>query len=82
MTRKFETAFEPAEAQRVLKDFDTWRGTRVSIEDLSDRGIGSPLLGALSKRLPAGAWVAGGCFESLIRGEEPRIGGARHGTPA
>ena len=68
---KIEVAFDANTQERVLSGLrDNF--TRVKLSDLVDRGINDPLLVALQSRLPDGAWVAGGCFESLIRGEKPK----------
>lgn len=68
---KIEVAFDANTQERVLSGLrDNF--FRLKLEDLTDRGISDPLLSALQARLPDGAWVAGGCFESLIRGEKPK----------
>lgn len=68
---KIQVAFDANTQERVLSGLrDNF--TRVKLADLVDRGINDPLLAALQARLPDGAWVAGGCFESLIRGEKPK----------
>jgi hypothetical protein len=69
---KIEVAF-PADVQgRILSGLQDNSFSRIKLEDLITRGVDDPMLKALQKRLPPGAWVAGGCFESLIRGEKPK----------
>lgn len=68
---KIDVAFDAVAQERILSGLrDNF--TRVKLSDLVDRGINDPLLTALQARLPEGAWVAGGCFESLVRGEKPK----------